>query len=77
VSLDQNKSSRLGLSRIAYLAVGVGAGLGIFGWVKAGAIVIALGSAGVSVGRNGTGRVERFMPLVLALALLALAIALP
>ncbi|MCX6429690.1 MAG: hypothetical protein NTX12_01730 [Actinobacteria bacterium] len=70
-------ASRLALTRLGYLAVTVGAGFGIFGWVKAGAIVISIGAAGVSFGRDARGRVERFMPLALALTLLGLAIALP
>ncbi len=68
---------RVGLSRIGYTLIGVGVLAGIAGTVRAGLISIAIGSVGLSFGKEGRGKIERFMPLVLALALLALAIALP
>ena len=77
MSISSTATLRIGLSRIGYSLVGLGVVAGIVGWVKAGAIIIAIGSAGVSLSRDGRGKIERFMPLVLALALLALAISLP
>ena len=60
-----------------YLAVGLGVLLGATGSVKVGSAGIAIGAALVSYSKQGSTRVERFLPLALAVALLVLAIALP
>lgn len=77
MSVSSIATLRVGLSRIGYSLVGAGVLMGIAGWVRGGAAIIAVGSVAVSLSRDGRGKIERFMPLVLALALLALAIALP
>ena len=60
-----------------YSTVALGIILGIIGFVKVGSGGIAIGTVLVSYSRQGTTRVERYLPLALAIALLVLAIALP
>jgi hypothetical protein len=61
----------------SYGAVALGVVLGAFGLVREGALLIALGTAGVAVSRRSDRAIERYLPLTLALALLVLAIAIP
>ena len=63
--------------RIAYLAIGVGIILGIASLVRLGSIVIALGTGVIAIAHWKTGKVERYLALGIAVALLALAISLP
>ncbi len=65
------------LARLGFLLVCAGVGVGVFGSVKPGAILLAVGTILVSLGRSSSGKVERYMPIALALALLAMAFALP
>lgn len=60
-----------------YAFVLFGVLLGVLGSVQAGSIAIALGTAGVSITTPRVSTVGRFLPLVIALALFALALALP
>lgn len=55
----------------------LGAALGAFGLVQVGLLAIALGMAGVSLATKAVSRVERYLPLALALGLFLLALALP
>lgn len=65
------------LSFLGYVLVLLGIGLGVFGFVQVGLICIAAGTAAVSLATKATGRVERYLPLTLALGLFALALSLP
>jgi len=64
-------------SLLGYLLVAVGIALGVLGSVQVGLICIAAGTAAVSLAAKAVGRVERYLPLALALGLFALALALP
>lgn len=55
----------------------LGIALGASGSVQAGLVCIAVGMAGVSLTAKAMSRVERYLPLALALGLFALALALP
>ncbi|CAB4847478.1 unannotated protein [freshwater metagenome] len=71
-------SLRLSSTKIlAYLSVTVGLVAGIIGFVRAGALFIAVGAFGVSISRHSSRRFECFLPLLLAVALFVLALALP
>ncbi len=63
--------------RFAHLAVVLGVLLGILSFVRIGSIVIALGTGVIAIARWNTGKVERYLAIGIALALLALAISLP
>ncbi len=70
----------MSLSRPSFLGYGLvvlGAALGAFGLVQVGLVCIAVGMAGVSLGSRPKSRVERYLPLALALGLFLLALALP
>ena len=62
---------------ISYVIVGLGLALGISGWVKIGVTILALGAGAISVINRPPQKVERFLPIALAVALLVMAIALP
>jgi hypothetical protein len=64
-------------SLLGYGLVLLGVVLGALGSVQVGLICIAAGAASVSLAAKAVGRVERYLPLALALGLLALAISLP
>ncbi len=64
-------------SFLGYALVVLGAALGAFGLVQVGLVCIALGMAGVSLATKAFSRVERYLPLALALGLFLLALALP
>ncbi len=65
------------LSFSGYSFVLCGVALGILGAVQGGSILIAVGMAGVSLSTPRVSRVGRYLPLAMAVALLALALALP
>ena len=60
-----------------YTFVLCGVALGILGTVQGGSILIAFGTAGVSLSTPRVSRVGRYLPLAIAVALCALALALP
>ena len=64
-------------SFFGYALVLIGLGVGAMGKVQTGLIFIAVGTASVSLATKAISRVERYLPLALALGLCALAIALP
>lgn len=64
-------------SILGYVLVAVGIVLGAFGSVQVGLVTVATGMAAVSLGSRAIGRVERYLPLALALGLFAVALALP
>lgn len=63
--------------QIAYALVISGVLLGIFGIVRTGSIFIAIGSGVIAIAHWKTGKVERYLAFAIAVALLAVAIALP
>jgi len=65
------------LSYFGYAFVLFGVLLGVLGSVQAGSILIAVGMAGVGLSVTAVSTVGRYLPLAIALALFALAIALP
>lgn len=69
-------NSRL-LSIISYVAVLIGVSLGASGVVRGGSLFIAVGTAGIALKSRNFRRIEFYLPLAIAVALFALAIALP
>ncbi|CAB4530442.1 unannotated protein [freshwater metagenome] len=63
--------------RIAYIAIAIGVVVGIASFVRTGALLIAAGTAVISLAQSGKGRFERYLPLAIAVVLFGLAIALP
>jgi hypothetical protein len=68
--------------RAATLSIFVGILVGVFGAVRTGSILVALGTGVIALAQRGRtlGRrriIESYFPLALALALFALALALP
>ena len=63
--------------RAAYIAITLGAVLGILGLVRTGAIIIAVGTGVIALSQWGKRRIERYLPLAIAIVLLGLAMALP
>ncbi|CAB4873067.1 MAG: hypothetical protein F2786_05580 [Actinobacteria bacterium] len=69
-------STRL-LTLLSNALVGVGIALGIGGIVRGGSIFIAVGTAGVALKARRSRKFDFYFPLVIAIALFVLAIALP
>jgi hypothetical protein len=65
------------LTLMSYGFVLIGVVLGVLGFVRAGSLFIALGTAGVALKSRDFRRIEFYLPLAIAVALFALAIALP
>lgn len=65
------------LGLISYGLVITGVVLGVLGFVRAGSLFIAAGTSGVALKLRDFRRIEFYLPLALAIALFALAIALP
>jgi hypothetical protein len=65
------------LSIASYLAVLVGVVLGASGIVRGGSLFIAAGTLGIALKSHNFRRIEFYLPVVIALALFTLAIALP
>ena len=65
------------LGLISYGLVLTGVALGVFGAVRGGSLFIAVGTAGIALKTRDFRRIEFYLPLALAIALFALAIALP
>ena len=63
--------------RVAYIAIVIGVIAGIAGFVRTGALAIALGTGVISLAHWNSRKVERYLPLAIALVLFGLAIALP
>jgi len=55
----------------------VGITLGIFGIVRGGSLFIAVGTAGIAIKARHQRKFDFYFPLLIAIALFALAIALP
>lgn len=65
------------LGLISYGLVLTGMVLGVLGAVRGGSLFIAVGTAGIALKTRDFRRIEFYLPLALAIALFALAIALP
>ena len=65
------------LSIASYLAVLVGVVLGASGIVRGGSLFIAAGTLGIALKSRNFRRIEFYLPVLIALALFTLAIALP
>jgi hypothetical protein len=63
--------------RAAYISISLGVLLGIAGFVRTGTLLIAVGTGVISLSQWNKRRIERYLPLVIALVLFGLAIALP
>ena len=63
--------------RAAYIAISLGLILGIAGFVRTGALLISAGTGVISLSRWNKRRIERYLPLAIAIVLFGLAIALP
>ena len=65
------------LSLCSYAAVLVGVILGATGIVRGGSLFIAAGTLGIALKSRNFRRIEFYLPVAIAIALFALAIALP
>ncbi len=65
------------LGLVSYGFVLTGVVLGVLGFVRAGSLFIVVGTAGVALKSRDFRRIEFYLPLAIAVALFALAIALP
>ena len=65
----------LNLASNAVILIGIA--LGIFGIVRGGSLFIAAGTAGIAMKARDQRKFDFYFPLLLAIALFALAIALP
>jgi hypothetical protein len=65
------------LTLASYALVLTGVVLGILGIVRGGSLFIAAGTAGMALKSRDFRRIEFYLPLAIAIALFALAIALP
>ena len=66
--------------RLAYLLIAAGFLGGVFSFVRLGSIAIALGMGMITIAHwqsGKSGKVERYLALLISLALLAVAISLP
>jgi hypothetical protein len=62
---------------LSYAAVLIGVALGTTGIVRGGSLFIAAGTLGIALKSRNFRRIEFYLPVVIAVALFALAIALP
>jgi hypothetical protein len=65
------------LSIVSYAAVLIGVVLGTSGIVRGGSLFIAAGTIGIALKSRNFRGIEFYLPVVIAVALFALAIALP
>ena len=65
------------LSAASYAAVLIGVVLGASDIVRGGSLFIAAGTLGIALRSRNFRRIEFYLPVVIAVALFALAIALP
>ena len=65
------------LTLVSYAAVVIGVVLGASGVVRGGSLFIAVGTAGIALKSRKFRSIEFYLPLASAIALFALAIALP
>jgi len=65
------------LTGVSNAAILIGVALGFGGIVRGGSLFIAVGTAGIAFKARGSRRFDFYFPLVIAIALFALAVALP
>ena len=65
------------LTLVSYGLVLTGVVLGVLGIVRGGSLFIAAGTASIALKSRDFRRIEFYLPLAIAIALFALAIALP
>ena len=65
------------LSIASNTAIVIGVALGIAGMVRGGSLFIAVGTAGIAFQARHLRRFDFYFPLIIAIALFALAVALP
>ena len=65
------------MSLVSYGLVLTGVVLGVLGFVRAGSLFIAIGTAGVALKSRDFRSIQFYLPLAIATALFVLAIALP
>lgn len=63
--------------RAANISILAGIAIGILGFVRTGAILIALGTGVIALSQWGKRKMESYLPLAIAIGLLVLALALP
>lgn len=63
--------------RAIYISIGVATLIGIAGYVRIASLVIAVGMGAISLASRSPRRIERYLPLAIAVGLFALALALP
>jgi dipeptide/tripeptide permease len=66
-----------GFAFAGYTTVALGVLLGGLGSVRVGAVLIAVGAAALAISSRKERAVERYLPLILALGLITMAIVLP
>ena len=65
------------LTLLGNLLIVTGVALGIFGVVRGGSLFIAVGTAGIALKARHQRKFDFYFPMLIAIALFALAIALP
>lgn len=63
--------------RAAYIAISLGVLIGILTFVRTGALLISAGTAVIAISQRDKRKIERYLPLAIAIVLFGLAIALP
>ena len=63
--------------RLAYGAIAIGVLIGIASYVRISALVIAIGTGLIALDNRSSRKIEMYLPLAIAIALFALALALP
>ena len=63
--------------RMAYIAIVVAVAVGVSGYVRISAIMISLATGAIALDNRSGRRIEMYLPLAIAVALFAVAIALP
>ena len=65
------------LTIVSNVIIVIGIALGIFGIVRGGSLFIAIGTAGVAIKARSSRKFDFYFPLIIAIALFVLAVALP
>jgi len=63
--------------RAAYITISLGVLIGIAGFVRIGALLISGGTGVIALSQWSGRRIERYLPLFIAIVLFGLALALP
>jgi hypothetical protein len=63
--------------RAAYIAISLGVLVGVAGFVRTAALLISAGTGVIALSQWDKRRIERYLPLAIAIILFGLAIALP